>query len=318
MVRRASYLTKALLQLPTLPRPHMEVSTALRHATSSLQTYDGLRLFRQRWGPMSEARGAVLLVHGYAEHSGRYRHVAERLGREGLAVYAYDQRGYGRSEGRRAFVRAFDQYVVDLHDVWQRVRAEASAGRPLFLMGHSMGGLVCALYVLDHGARPAGLVLSSPAVRVDPDVSPWLQKAARLVSLLAPRLPTAPVKEGTLSRDPEVVAATQADPLNYHGRTLARTGAELLRAGRRVEQNAARLTLPLLVFHGTGDRLIDPSGSQVLYHKATSPDKTLRLYDGYFHETMNDLGRARVLDELAAWLGRRVEATTGNGRMTAK
>ncbi len=288
----------------------MDAATTLRHTTASLYTHDGLRLFCRRWRPEVPARAAVLVVHGYAEHSGRYAHVARHLSAQGFAVYAYDQRGYGRSEGRRAFVQAFDTYVADLHDVRRRVEAERAGSEPLFLMGHSMGGAVCTLYCLDHGARPAGLVLSSPAVRVDPDLSPWLRRGARLIGRVAPRLPTVRLNHGTLSRDDAVVAAVKADPLVYHGRTLARTGAELLSAGRRIEENAARLSLPLLVFHGTADCLIDPSGSRVLYDKAASADKTLHLYDGYYHETMNDLGRERVLDDLAAWLEARVSMTT--------
>lgn len=273
--------------------------------TDTLTAYDDLTLFIQGWRPEKPQRGTVVLVHGYAEHSDRYQHVAAFLTARGYAVHTYDQRGYGRSEGRRAFVRSFGEYISDLHDVVCHVRQEEEADCPLFHLGHSMGGLVCTLYCLDHGARPAGLVLSSPALRVNEDMAPILRRFAGVVSQLAPTLPTVHLKHETLSRDPAVVAWSEADPLNYHGRIRARTGQEILRAANCLWDRAGQLTVPLLVFHGTADGLTTVDGSRELYRRAGSTDKTLKLYEGFYHETMNEPENDKVLADIVDWLDAR-------------
>lgn len=272
--------------------------------TTTLSTYDGLTLFVQGWRPEPPPKAAVALVHGYAEHSARYGEMAAFLCARGYAVHSYDQRGYGRSEGRRAYVDAFDQYVVDLHTFMQTVRAR-EPGRPVFLMGHSMGGAVCALYCLDHGARPAGLLLSSAALKVSDDLAPLLRKMSGALSALAPALPTVQLPRGLISRDAAVVARTEADPLCYHGRVRARTGTELIRAAARIEEQMPRLAVPVLFFHGTADRLTDPEASRQAYRRAGSPDKTLKLYDGLLHETWNEPEREHVFADIAEWLDAR-------------
>jgi alpha-beta hydrolase superfamily lysophospholipase len=273
--------------------------------TAVLPGYDRTPLFIRRWAPAKEPppSATVVLAHGYAEHSGRYEALANRLGWRGLALVAYDQRGYGRSGGSPALVRSFDEYVADLHAVVQHARRDPAA-HPLFLMGHSMGGAVVLLYVLGHGARPAGLVLSSPLLRL-PTPRP-IRPAARLIGRLAPALPTLHLERDAVSRDPDVVAAARDDPLCYTGRIRARTGAEMLRATRRLRAEAHRLERPFLLFHGTADRVTDPDGSRALYARAGSTDKTLTLYDGFYHETFNDPGGARVLADVTDWFDDRV------------
>jgi len=268
--------------------------------------YDRTPLFVRRWAPAERQtpRATVVLAHGYAEHGGRYDAPAGRLAERGLALVAYDQRGYGRSGGPPALVHSFDEYVADLHAVVKRVRSEHPE-RPLFLMGHSMGGAVVLLYCLDHGARPAGLVLSSPLVRLPAPRA--LRPVARLIGRLAPALPTGPLDRDAISRDPDVVADVRDDPLCYTGGVKARTGAELLRATHRIRAAAHRLERPFLLFHGTADRITAPDGSRRLYAHARADDKTLTLYDGFYHETFNDPGGERVLDDVADWLDERSE-----------
>jgi alpha-beta hydrolase superfamily lysophospholipase len=287
-------------------------------ATGALVTGDGVRLFTQRWLPEGSPRGRAVLVHGYAEHSGRYGHVARALVRGGLAVHAYDQRGHGRSGGRTAFVRRFGDYLRDLGAV---VEALPRDGLPRVLLGHSMGGLVAALFVLEWEDRSddavsvasrqqAGfraLVLSSPAVNVAANAPAPLRLLAPVVSRLAPRLPTVPLPEDAISRDDAVLADAYADPLNFAGRTLARTGAEMLSASRRLRAQMHRLRLPLYVTHGTDDVLTDPAGSRALVEAAAAPDKTLRLYHGLRHETYAEPEGPAVLHGLATWLDRRME-----------
>ncbi len=288
---------------------------------SAFLTHDDLHLYVQAWDPTAEGteethaevRGTVLIVHGYGEHSGRYGHVARAFTEAGLQVFAYDQRGYGRSEGPRAYVRSFDAYLDDLDRVLRTIRPRAREHAPLFLFGHSMGGAVVLLHALErsasltrHGVK--GLMLSSPAIEVDPDIAPLLRKAARVIGAFAPWLPVAQSPEGMISRDPDVVREAETDPLNYHGRVQARLGAELLRACQRVQARQHELEIPFLVFHGTDDAITSPDASRRLYDAARSDDKALQLYDGLYHETFNEPERDRVLADLQQWVTERLPA----------
>lgn len=267
-----------------------------------LPGYDRTPLFVRCWYPgQSPPRATGVLAHGYAEHGGRHHALAAALTERGIALVSHDHRGFGRSGGPPALVRSFDEYVADLHVVVQHVREHAEG--PLFLMGHSMGGAVVLLYCLDHGARPAGLVLSSPLLRLP--LPPPLQHASPLMGALPPALPTVHLDRDALSREESVVADVLADPLCYSGRVKARTGAEMLRATRRIDARMEALTLPFFLFHGTADRLTEPAGSRSLYARARSPDKTLTLFDGFYHETFNDPGGHSVLSGVADWLEER-------------
>ncbi len=272
---------------------------------TSLTAPDGRRLHAQRWSPTDRAVATVLLVHGYAEHCGRYDHVAEAFVNRGAAVYAYDQRGHGRSAGPRAYVDHFDRYLDDLRCVRRHVVSHAPS-RPLFLFGHSMGGLAVLLHALDHPTGLHGLLLSAPAIDVNPDLAAWLRPVAQTVGRLLPTLPTVCSPPDALSRDPAVVRAAKADPLNDHGRIPARTGAELLRAGAAAKRRLSHLQTPFLVLHGTADALVPPAWSKRLYERAATPDKTLRLYNGLYHEPVNAPEQAVVLRDLSRWLAARV------------
>jgi len=269
-------------------------------APSSLSTDDGLHLFTRSW-PSSSPRAVVALVHGYAEHSGRYDHVARSFTGHGATVHAYDQRGHGHSDGRRAYVASFERYLDDLDRFLDHVRAQ-TPDVPLFLFGHSMGGLVVLKYVLDRNPSPRGLLLSAPAIQINPDLAPLVRRIAQFIGRWFPTLPTTRSPQGAISRDPDIVAEAQNDPLNYHGRVLARTGAEMLRAGRDVQTNLSALDDPFLVIHGTADRLASPSWSQRLYEQAVSDDKTIHLYEGLYHETFNEPEQDEVLHDLGTWL----------------
>ncbi len=280
---------------------------ALPRHQGTFTTPDGLQLFEQSWLPEDERRSTVVIVHGIAEHSGRYAHVASYLTQRGHAVHTFDLRGHGRSEGPRVFVRSFDEYLDDLHLFLQRVRKEAPE-QPLFLLGHSMGGTIAALYALERSQNLSGLILSSPMIRFGGEVPKALQWVSGIISALFPRLPTMAVDRALISHDAAIVAEAEKDPLNYHGRIRARPGMELLRAGRRVEQQMGQIKLPVLVIHGTDDHLTEAGASADLYRQAASTDKTLSFYEGLYHETLNEPEKEEILSGIANWLDEHLAA----------
>ena len=270
----------------------------------SYTTPDGVSLAFEGWRTPGPPRSVVVIVHGYAEHGGRHVALAAHLVAHGHAVFTYDQRGHGRSGGPRAYIDTFDRYLDDLDAMLEKAR-QSAPGAPVFLFGHSMGGAVSALYCLEREVDIEGLLLSSAALKL-PDVAPVLQRFSALIGRLLPRLPTIKLNLNHLSRDPEVVERTAADPLYFHGRMPARTGAEFVRATQRIEQRMDTLTVPVLLLHGTADQLTAPAGSTELYSRARSIDKTLALYPGFYHETFNEPEKEQVFEEIVSWLDGRV------------
>ncbi len=282
----------------------------MRHTETQLTTADGLKLYAQTWQPDTAPKAYVALVHGLGEHSGRYAHVAAHLAAHGYTTHTFDLRGHGKSPGQpRGYVNSFDDYVTDAEALVKSVQA-AAAGRSIFLMGHSMGGAIATLYVITRqpnqvGGAVNGLILSSAALKLADDVPPILIKLSGVISKLAPTLATMKIDPKTISRDPEIVNNAGNDPLCHYGGTRARTGAELVRAINLIAAGAGSITLPIYLFHGTVDKLTNPEGSKQVYAKVASADKTLKLYEGAYHETLNDICKAEVLTDLTAWLNAR-------------
>ncbi len=272
--------------------------------TGSLRTAQGPTLFTRTYLPDGTSRAAVIIAHGYAEHSGRYEALAQRLVAEGYAVYALDHRGHGQSGGKRSSVRVFREYVDDLVRFIDRVR-ETRPNPPRFLFGHSMGGLMALQLVLEHPEKVEGVAVTGALLENAVPVPLLLECAASVVSAVAPDLPVQELKAEDVSRDPAVVQAYEDDPLVYHGKVRARLGYELLRAGPYVLGRAHNIELPVLLQHGTADKLAAVAEVQAFYDMLASADKTLELYDGAYHEILNDYGREQVLDDLVAWFNAR-------------
>lgn len=271
-----------------------------KHHTGTLAGVMNTNIFYQAWVPENPV-ATVIIVHGYAEHSGRYAHVASALNEGGYAVWALDHRGHGRSEGPRANVEHFEHFVADLAEFVRLVR-EQSGARPLFLLGHSMGGLISTLYAFDHQHQLTGLVLSGPAFKLDEGVSPLLVGLSGVISAIAPKAKVTPFDASAVSRDPKVVAAYLADPLNYKGGVQARMGREMLMNARTVQGRVATLTLPVLVVQGESDRLVSPKGTYAAFEAFGSADKTLHKYAEAFHEVLNEPEQAEIIPLIRAWL----------------
>ncbi|MDP2808543.1 MAG: lysophospholipase [Rhodocyclaceae bacterium] len=274
-----------------------------------LRTADGVCLSGQAWMPPT-ARAIVAVVHGIAEHSGRYAFLAERANQRGLGVVSVDLRGHGRSPGERSYVERFDDYLLDVDALLGQAH-ELAAGRPVFLMGHSMGGAIALRWVAQRQRPVAGLILSSAALRIGGDVPRLLVALAPLLSRWLPHLRGTRIDPAAISRDPAAVAVYVGDPLVSLQAPPARTGAELLRAMAANRAAAAGLTLPVYLFHGEADRLTDPAGSREIYESWGGAERTLRLWPGSRHETLNDLDREAVAAELLEWVLARCQRLAG-------
>lgn len=272
----------------------------MRHVENHTGGGGGLKLYSQGWLPDGDPKAIVFIAHGLAEHGGRYAHVGAALAERGYAAYAIDHRGHGRSEGRRTLIDSIDQTVADLH-AFIAVMRDHHPGVPVFLLGHSMGGAIAFAFALEHQSELSGLILSAPALVIE-DVNPVTVVVGRLLSRVAPGAGVLQLDGSAVSRDPDVVRAYDSDPLNYRGKVSARTAAEILDVANTAAGRLPELTLPLLVFQGTADRLVSPKAARLVYDRAGSADKSIREYDGLYHETMNEPEQAEVIATVIDWL----------------
>jgi acylglycerol lipase len=265
----------------------------------------GLGLLIRSWRPDNGIRGAVVIVPGFNAHSGYYSWVAQQLVAGEFAVYAVDLRGRGLSDGERYYVESFSDYVSDVGRVMAFAKCREE-GLPVFLLGHSAGGVISCLYALAHPSELSGLICESFAFQIPaPDFALAVLKE---VSHLAPHAHVLHLKNEDFSRDPKAVQAMNDDPLIAHETQPTRTVAELVRADERLKNEFPLITLPLLILHGTGDKAAESRGSQVFYDKAGSADKTLKLYEGRYHDLLNDLGKEAVMADIKSWLSAHVSA----------
>jgi acylglycerol lipase len=265
----------------------------------------GLKIFLRSWQPASAARGVVAICHGFNSHSGHYFWVADQLVAKGFAVYALDLRGRGRSEGERYFINKFHEYISDVHKMIGIARSR-EPGLPVFLLGHSAGGVIASSYALDHQSELAGLICESFAFRVyAPDFALSLLKG---LAHLTPHLHVLRLPIKDFSRDPAVIEAMNADPFIKDEVQPTQTVAEMWRADERLDLEFSLITLPLLIIHGAADKVTRPDGSQKFFDHAGSPDKTLKLYEGYVHDTLNDLGKEVVMADITDWVEKRLPA----------
>ena len=276
----------------------------MRERTWTIDGEAGAKLHARSWAPESDAHSIAVIAHGLAEHCGRYAELVGHLVGVGYAVYALDHRGHGKSSGGRANIDRFEHVLADLDRVFAQARADWP-GRPATLIGHSMGGAIAFAYGVRHQAALHALVLSAPLLGTDPKVSKAQEVAARLLSRVAPGLGALRLPADTISRDPAVVAAYRSDPLVHTGSIPARTLVELVDAVASFPALAPQLRLPVLVLHGTGDTLVPLAYTTPVVERIGSPDRTVRHYEGLYHEVFNEPERERVFADVLAWLAAR-------------
>ena len=273
----------------------------------------GMNIFVRSLHPHGATRALVILCHGFNSHSGYYVWVGEQLAARGFTAYALDLRGRGRSDGERFYVDKISDWVTNVADVVQLAKSRHS-GLPVYLLGHSAGGVISCLYCLDNQQELSGFICESFAFRVPaPD---FAIAALKGLSHLAPHAHVLRLKNEDFSRDASVVGQMNKDPLIAHETQPTHTVAELARADDRLAHNFGLVSLPILILHGTADRATKPSGSQQFYDDALSTDKTLKLYEGHYHDLLNDVGKEAVLADIVQWMDARVSIARADARLT--
>jgi acylglycerol lipase len=274
--------------------------------TKTEETFKGkgdLNIFFRTWRPETTPRAVVAICHGFNSHSEYYLWVAEQLVERGFAVYALDLRGRGKSDGERYYVERVSDYIDDLSRLVQ-IAKQREPGLPVYLLGHSAGGVLSCVYTLENQQELAGLICESFAFQVPaPDFALAVVKG---LSHLAPHAHVLKLKTEDFSRDPKVIEKMLTDPLIEHEVQPTLTVAEMVRADERLKREFPQITLPVFILHGTLDKVTKPGGSQEFYDHAGSADKTLKLYDGYYHDLLNDVDKEKVLADIVSWIDARL------------
>jgi alpha-beta hydrolase superfamily lysophospholipase len=277
------------------------VSNTVRE--EKFESVGGIKIHLRSWQPTGTPRAVVVICHGVNSHGGQYLWAGEQFAASGLAVYALDLRGRGKSSGERYYVEHVSDYVADVAATVKLAKSR-DPGLPVFLLGHSAGGVVSCVYTLENQAELRGLICESFAFKVPaPD---FVLAIVKGLSRIAPRLPALTLKTKDFTRDPKALQALNSDPLIAKEAQPAITVAALVRANERLKREFPLITLPVFILHGTADKATVPSGSQLFYDTAGSKDKTLKLYEGHVHDLLSDLGKEGVMADIKAWIDKHI------------
>jgi alpha-beta hydrolase superfamily lysophospholipase len=260
-----------------------------------------LNIFYKGWLPDGDVKAILFLVHGTGEYCERYMNVVNYFVPLGYAVHGLDHIGRGKSDGEREMLVRFEDFIAPLV-TYRKMVEDWHPEKPVFIYGHSLGGLITSFHLLEHQADFKGAIISAPPVKVPANISPIIVAIGNLLSTIAPRIGVIDLDTTNLSHDQAVVDAYNADPLVFHGKVIARLAVEMQRAMTRVTAEAGMISLPLFTLQGSGDKLVDPDGASMLYEKVSSKDKTLKIYEGLYHEVHNELKREEMFKDLEDWL----------------
>ncbi len=273
----------------------------MKHHKGYFKTDKGADIYYQYWLPEHEPKAILLIAHGVAEHSSRYANLVNHFIPLNYAVYGIDHIGHGKSAGKRVFVKQFHDYTKPLKKYFDII-LDKHPDKPIFLIGHSMGGLISAAYLLEHQDGLSGAVFSGPGIKVPDNISKAVIFAGKILSAIIPGAGVVQLDIEGISRDKAVIDAYINDPLVYKGKITARLGAQMLATMSKVTKQAAKIKLPIMILQGSDDKLVDPEGAKLLYDLAGSKDKTIKIYDGLFHEVFNEPEHKQVLDDVEAWI----------------
>ena len=272
----------------------------MKHDEGTLKTPAGASLYYQSWQPFDRPRAVLLIAHGLAEHAGRYQNFARFFVDRGYAVYALDHPGHGKSDGDRCHIRRFSQFTDGVGLLLEKVREE-NPDTLVFLVGHSMGGLIATHFLIEHQSEFAGCILSGAAVQPAVEVPVLQRLTIRLFSKVLPKLGLLQLDASEISRDPEVVDRYRNDPLVFTGKVSARLLEQFFSAMSGLEKKFGVIELPMLILHGSADGLALPQGSKKLHEKISSSDKKLIIYEGLYHEIYNEPEQEDVMTDVADW-----------------
>jgi acylglycerol lipase len=255
--------------------------------------------------PVGETLGCVVIIHGYAEHGGRYEQVSDLLSDAGFKVYMPDLPGHGKSSGKKGLVKSADKVVESVRNFINFIKKENSSLK-IFIFGHSMGGALSLVYSARFGSDIAGVITSGAAVHPLPFPPYIIRKLITFIAFYFPAFKTLPLDTEKISTIADIVEKYKNDSLNYNGRVMAKTASELFRLRILVKKIAVNIIEPILLLHGSDDELASPSGSKIVYDLVSSEDKQILFYDKSRHEILNDIDGIKVAEDIKNWLLERV------------
>jgi alpha-beta hydrolase superfamily lysophospholipase len=280
----------------------------MRYQEGDFESFDRIRLYEQGWLPDGEPKALVVMVHGSFEHSGRYQEAANFFVGHGYSFLAFDLRGHGRSSGERAFIASIDEFLGDLETYLKLIRRRYPQ-KPVFLFGHSLGGSIAIMAAIRGKSDGViGIVLSAPVLKIGKGLSPLLLNFTSVIGNILPRFKIGRLNAGFLSVSPKVVSSYKNDPLVYKEGIVSGAIAEFVRATNNIQAELEKIDLPVVILHGTADRFSDVEGSRILYERIASEDKTLKLYEDYYHELFQEPYREKVFGDVLSWMDKRLSS----------
>jgi len=278
-----------------------------KHKTGTFKGKNDIELFFQEW-TVPSPNALLVVVHGLGEHSGRYDNLLDAVSGSGVSVCACDNRGFGRSAGKKGCISSFADYVDD-QKIFIDMLKSANPKIPILVLGHSLGGLIVFKYVLEYGFSVSGVILSSPAFIFKGRIAGWKKAMAKLLSAVKPDFSLSADSDfAGLSHDLEYIASCKNDPL-LHNMVSARLYTEFMKTSSECMSRAFEFNSPILIFHGNADPIIDYKGSETVFERLSSHDKEIRIFDGLFHKAMNEIPeeRQKVLAVVAAWVKKQLK-----------